>query len=99
MQMRENLEEKIFFENTKAPIAIFFYRNSCVKVTKDWLIDIKKTESTFYFGLDLSAVFDFLDHEILFLLLETILGLKDKGLSFFNSYLSSRLQKVLIDGE
>ena len=56
-------------------------------------------KSTFYIGLDLSADFDTLDLELLLSILETSLGFKDEVLSFLSSYLSSRSQKVLIDGE
>ena len=63
------------------------------------LLNLDRTKSTFYIGLDLSAAFDTLDHELLLSILETSLGFKDKVLSFLNSYLSSRSQKVLIDGQ
>ena len=63
------------------------------------LLNLDRTKSTFYIGLDLLAAFDTLDHELLLSVLETSLGFKDKVLSFLNSYLSSRSQKVLIDGE
>ena len=63
------------------------------------LLNLDRTKSTFYIGLDLLAAFDTLDHELLLSILETSLGFKDKVLSFLNSYLSSRSQKVLIDGE
>ena len=58
-----------------------------------------KTKSTFYIGLDLSAAFDTLDHELLLSILETSLCFIDKVLSFLNSYLSSRSEKVWIDSE
>ena len=67
-------------------------------MTNDLLLKLGRTKSTFCIGLDLSATFDTLDHELLLTDLETCLGFKDKVLSFLNSYLS-RSQKVLIDGE
>ena len=63
------------------------------------VLNLDKTKCTFYIGLDLSAAFNTFDHELLLSMLETSLGLKDKVLSFLNSYLSIRSQKLLIDGE
>ena len=65
-------------------------------MTNDSLLSLDRTKSTFYIGLDLSAAFDTLDHELLLSILETGLAFKDKVLSFVNSYLSSRSRKVLI---
>ena len=78
---------------------VFSTETALVKVTNDLLLNLDRTKSTFYIGLDLSAAFDTLDHELLLSILETSLGFKDKVLSFLNSHLSSRSQKVLIDGE
>ena len=68
-------------------------------MTNDLLLNLDRTKSTLYNGLDLSAACDTIDHDILLSVLETSLGFKDKVLSFLNCYLISRLQKVLIDGE
>ena len=81
------------------PTGSFFLETALVKVTNDLLLNFDRTKSTFYIGLDLSAAFDTLDHELRLSILETSLGFKDKVLSFLNSYLSSRSQKVLIDGD
>ena len=81
------------------PKIIFFYRKSPRNVTNDLLVILHRTKSTFYIVLDLLAVFDTLDHELLLSILETNLGFKNKLLSFLNSYLSSKAQKVLIEGE
>ena len=67
-------------------------------MTNDLLLNLDRTKSI-YIGFDLSAAFDTPDHELLLSILETNLGFKDKVLSFLISYLSSRSQKVLIDGE
>ena len=63
------------------------------------LINLDRTKRTFYIGLDLSAAFDTLDHELLLSVLETSLGFKDKVLSFLNNCLSSLSQKVLTADE
>ena len=48
--------------------------------------------------LDLSAAFDTVDHQVLPLRLETRIGIKDKALSWFRSYLMNRTQYVCIQG-
>ena len=47
--------------------------------------------------LDLSAVFDTVDHNILLSKLSSSFGIKNSALSVFSSYLSNRSQTVLID--
>ena len=74
--------------------SFFSTEKALAKVTNDLLLNLDRTKSTFYIGLDLSPAFDILDHELLLSILETSLGFKDKV-----SYLSSRSQKVLIDSE
>ena len=88
----------ISLANTFAYRKFFSTETALVKIN-DLLLKLDRTKSTFYIGLDLSAAFDTLDHELLLSILETSVGFKDKVLSFLNSYLSSRSQKVLIDGE
>ena len=68
-------------------------------MTNDLLFNLDRTKSTCYIGFDLSASFDTLHNELLLSILETILVFKDEVFSFLISYLSSRSQKVLIDGE
>ena len=86
--------------NTKLPTGSFFATETALaKVTNDLLLNLDRTKCTFYIGLVLSAAFDTLDHELLLSVLETSLGFTDNVLSFLKSYLSSRSQKVLIDGE
>ena len=72
-------------------------------MTNDLLLSLDKTKSTFYFVVDLSAAFDTLAHDLILSILEIGFqrgwGFKDKVLSFLYSYLSSKCQKLLIDGE
>ena len=48
--------------------------------------------------LDLSAAFDTIDHDILLDHLKSNIGLSDKSLGWFCSYLKDRLQCIVIDG-
>ena len=88
------LKRLVYLVNTKVPT-----KTALVRVTNDLLLNLDKTKSTFYIGLDLSAAFDTLDHALILSILETSLGFKDNVLSFLTNSLSSRSQKVLIDGQ
>ena len=100
IQMHEHLEKNSLLSKYQSAYMKFFSTETALaKVTNDLLLNLDRTKSNFYIGLDLSAAFDTLDHELLLSILETILGFKDKVLSFLDSYLSTRSQKVLIDGE
>jgi hypothetical protein len=48
--------------------------------------------------LDLSAAFDTIDHPTLLSRLASVIGLSGKALQWFSSYLSERVQSVLIEG-
>ena len=48
--------------------------------------------------LDLSAAFDTLDHAVLLKRLETSFGIRGNALAWFTSYVTDRVQSVMIDG-
>ena len=50
-----------------------------------------------YIGLDLSAAFDFIDHQFLFEILAKRIGLQSVVLLFIKNYLSHRSQQVIIN--
>ena len=49
--------------------------------------------------LDLNAAFDTVDHNILLRRLETSFGVTGDALKWFDSYLSGRTQRVIVDGK
>ena len=48
--------------------------------------------------LDLSTAFDTIDHSVLLSRLKSIIGITGKALDWFTSYLTSRMQSMLING-
>ena len=48
--------------------------------------------------LDLSAAFDTIDHNMLLKRLSSIIGISDTALDWFQSYLSGRSQRILVNG-
>ena len=69
-----------------------------VKVQNDLLKAIDDGSGVFLVLLDLSAAFDTIDHDILLNRLKSSIGLSDKSLSWFNSYLKDRFQSIVIVG-
>ena len=54
-----------------------------LKVVKDLLSYLYKSHSVMYFGLDLSAAFDLIDHQFLFEILAKMIGLQAVVLLFY----------------
>ena len=69
-----------------------------VNVQNDLLRAIDDGSGVFLVLLDLSAAFDTIDHDILLDRLKSNIGLSDKSLGWFCSYLKDRLQCIVIDG-
>ena len=59
---------------------------------------MEKGHVTLLVMLDLSAAFDTIDHGILLHRLQSRLGLRDKALLWFKSYLAGRMQQVSVNG-
>ena len=84
MQMREHLEKNSLFSKYQSAYRkLISTETAPFKVTKGLLLNLDWRKSTFCIGIDLSAAFDTLDHELLLSIFETSLGFKDKMLCFF----------------
>ena len=69
-----------------------------LRVQNDLLCDSDEGRVNALCLLDLSAAFDTIDHGILITRLERSFGIKGKALSWFRSYLTDRVQAVVVDG-
>ena len=68
-----------------------------LKIHNDLILAMDRGEVTSLILLDLSAVFDTVDHSILLTRLQNWFGLDGLSLDWFSSYLSSRSQAVSIN--
>ena len=68
-----------------------------LKVQTDLLNNIDKGQVSVLALLDLSAAFDTIDHQLLITRLHQHFGLSGSVLSWFESYLSGRIQKIVIN--
>ena len=65
---------------------------------KNIVITIGKGNGSFLVLLDLSAAFDIIDHDNLFMILiERFVGISGSALQLIKSYFSGRTQRVVID--
>ena len=70
-----------------------------LKVQNDILQSLDQGCVTVLVMLDLSAVFDTIDHHALIYRLEHTFGIVEKTLAWIKSYLTDRFQTVCIDNE
>ncbi len=73
--------------------------SALVKITNDLLLVSDKGCILLLFLLDLSAVFDTIDHDILIDRLQNYTGIQGRALRWFRSYLSDRYHFVYLNGE
>ena len=69
-----------------------------LKITNDILLNQNEQCSTALVAINLSAVFDLVNHCILLERLYTYYGISGTALECFRSYLSGRTQRVVING-
>ena len=69
-----------------------------LKVKNDILMNMDMGHVTLLVLLDLSTVFDTVDHYILIHRLQSLLGLRGSALQWFRSYLRGRSQQVTVNG-
>ena len=69
-----------------------------LRVQSDILCAVDQGKAAFLVLLDLSAAFDTIDHDRLLTFMETQLGIGGTVLKWFQSYLCTRKQSVVIDG-
>ena len=67
-----------------------------VRVHNDICTAMDQNQVTILVLLDLSAAFDTVDHSILLSRLSNVVGIKDKALKWFESYLVGRTQRVRV---
>ena len=68
-----------------------------IKVRNDILSALDACSSAIFLMLDLSAVFDTIDHDILLSRLCNVYGITGDALDWFMSYLTGRIQRVVIE--
>ena len=73
-------------------------KTAYLRVYNDNGITIGKGNGSFLVLLDLSAAFDTIDHDNLFMILEKFVGISGSSLQLIKSYVSDRTQTVVIDG-
>ena len=73
-------------------------KTALLKVHNDILLNMDNQRVTLLVPLDLSSVFDTVDHEILLRHFQITFGIADTALQCFRSYLAGSSQRVLLNG-
>ena len=74
------------------------FETALLRVYNDIVTTVGKGNGSFLVLLDLSAAFDTIDHDNLFYILKTYVGIGGSALRLILSYFSDRIQRVQIDG-
>lgn len=68
------------------------------KIQNEILMSVSSQHVVLLVLLDLSAVFDTVDHSVLLSRLKSSFGIRGTALRWFSSYLSGRIQRISLDG-
>ena len=93
------MENKIYPNLQSAFRKGYSTETALLRVHNDLLEALDSGHQAFLVMLDFSAAFDTIDHQILLDRLESRFGICDTALSWFRSYLTSRIQYVKINGK
>ena len=74
-----------------------YTETALIKVQNDILSALDAGSSAILLMLDLSAAFDTIDHDILLSRLCNVCGITGNALDWFRSYLTGRIQRVVIE--
>ena len=74
-----------------------YTETALLRVYNDIVTMVGKGNGSYLILLDLSAAFDTIDHDTLFVILEKYVGITGSALQLLKSYFSDRSQRVLID--
>ena len=98
-QLTDHMKVQALYEkHQSAYICYHSTEPALVKVQNDLLRAIDDGSGVFLVLLDLSAAFETIDHDIILDRLKSNIGLSDKSLGWFCSYLKDRLHCIVIDG-
>ena len=92
------LGNNIYYSVQSAYVERHSTKTALLKVQSDILTALDSGSGAALLMLDLSSAFDIIDHAILLSILNSFYGISENALHWFKSYLSSRVQRVIIDG-
>jgi len=78
--------------------ALHSTETALLRIQTDVLTALDNQKCVLLVMLDLSSAFDTIDHSVLLSRLKSTIGLSGKALDWFISYLSNRMQSILING-
>ena len=97
-RLNEHLIKNSMFDPLQSAYKDKHYTETAlIKVQNDILSALDAGSSAILLMLDLSAAFDTIDHDILLSRLCNVYGITDNALDWFRSYLTGRIQRVVIE--
>ena len=97
-RLKEHLIKNSMFDPLQSAYRDKHYTETAlIKVQNDILSALKAGSSAILLKLDLSAAFDTIDHDMLLSRLCNVYGITGNALDWFRSYLTDRIQRVVIE--